>query len=93
MWNQFVIQEIVFSSLKRTYFIASTVNKSEIQEVSEFSDSQFLEKCKKSLPNCQNASQIVNCEWLIRTLNLLMFFFQFSKMPSQNFWIMPWYTV
>ena len=33
----------------------------KIHEVSDFSDSQFLEKIQNSFTNWQNASQITNC--------------------------------
>ena len=67
MWNHFVIQ-VVFSRIKTTYYIASSV-KNSVKKVSDFSDSQFFEKKQKligKLPkrfaNCQNASQIGNCK-------------------------------
>ena len=31
----------------------------------------FQKKCKNSFRNCQNASQIANCEWLIWTASLM----------------------
>ena len=48
LWNHVVIQQGVFIRLKITSYIASSMNNSwKIHEISDFSDSQFLEKTQK----------------------------------------------
>ena len=43
-----------------------------IHEVSDFSNSQFLGKCKNTFANCKNASQIANHEQVIWSLWYLL---------------------
>ena len=47
LWNHVVIQQAVFNRLKITYYIATSMNNLKIHKVSNFSDSQFLEKMQK----------------------------------------------
>ena len=64
-----VIKHGVFSRLKITYYIVSFFH------IENFSNLQFLEKMQK-LADCQNASQIANCEQLIRILHYLANFYK-----------------
>ena len=60
LWNDVVIQQGVFNRLKITYYIATSMNNSRIHQVSNFSDSQFLEKMQKLI--CKLPKHFANCK-------------------------------
>ena len=70
LWNHVVIQQGIFIRLKITSYIASWISNSKNSSSIWFLwFAIFRKKCKSSFANCQNASQIANCKWLIQTLH------------------------
>ena len=71
LWNHVGIQQGVFNRLKIIYYIATSMNNWKSMRYLILAIRNFLKKCKNPFANCKNASQIVNCERLIRTLVFL----------------------
>ena len=57
LWNHVVIQQGIFNRFKITYYVASSI---KIHEVSDFSNSQFVEKMQKQIHKLPK--RFTNCE-------------------------------
>ena len=88
LWNHVVIQQGVFNRLKITYYIASSMNNWKFMKYLILAIRNFQKKYTNSLANCQNASQIVNYERLIWTLQKVSTYFWLSQETTFDLFIL-----